>query len=201
MLLLLRHANAGDKSLWQGPDRIRPLSSAGRAEAAGLLVRLEDYPIERILSSPTVRCQQTVQPLAHDRHLPVETTAGLAVAAEPRTVLALLADPGSQGAVLCTHGEVIGQVLTLLAADGLEVDQPLVWPKGSTWVLDGVNRRLKVGRYLPPLPLTDALIMALQARWKTPAPGLPPRVQEGPWQPSHQDPDADGRPRNGTSAA
>jgi hypothetical protein len=94
--------------------------------------------------------------------------------------------------VLCTHGEVIGQVLTLLAADGLEVDQPLVWPKGSTWVLDGVNGRRKVGRYLPPLPLTDALIVALQARWKTPAPGLPLRVQEGPWQPSHQDPD--GRP-------
>jgi broad specificity phosphatase PhoE len=44
MLLLVRHANAGDKSRWQGPDSLRPLSSAGQAQAAGLVVRLEDYP-------------------------------------------------------------------------------------------------------------------------------------------------------------
>ncbi|HSO55029.1 MAG TPA: hypothetical protein VL330_20350, partial [Actinomycetes bacterium] len=45
LLLLVRHADAGDKHRWQGPDRLRPLSLAGQAEAAGLVVRLEDYPI------------------------------------------------------------------------------------------------------------------------------------------------------------
>jgi phosphohistidine phosphatase SixA len=30
-------------------------------------VRLEDYPIERIMCSPTRRCRQTVEPLARDR--------------------------------------------------------------------------------------------------------------------------------------
>src|SRR6266567_4600412 len=80
MLLLVRHAHAGDKSRWQGPDSLRPLSPTGQAEAAGLVVRLEDYPIGRILSSPTVRCQQTVQPLAHDRRLPIEPTPALGVA-------------------------------------------------------------------------------------------------------------------------
>jgi Histidine phosphatase superfamily (branch 1) len=62
LLLLVRHAHAGDKHRWQGPDRLRPLSLAGQAEAAGLVVRLEDFPIERILTSPTLRCQQTVEP-------------------------------------------------------------------------------------------------------------------------------------------
>jgi hypothetical protein len=42
MLLLVRHAHAGDKSRWQGPDSLRPLSPAGQAEAAGLVVRLEE---------------------------------------------------------------------------------------------------------------------------------------------------------------
>ena len=51
MLLLVRSADAGDKQHWQGSDGVRPLSVTGHAEAAGLLVRLEDYPIGRILST------------------------------------------------------------------------------------------------------------------------------------------------------
>src|SRR5512132_704612 len=67
MLLVVRHADAGDKRSWKGPDMLRPLSPIGRRQAKGLVVRLEDYPIERILCSPTLRCQQTMEPLARDR--------------------------------------------------------------------------------------------------------------------------------------
>ena len=100
MLLLVRHAHAGDKYRWEGPDSVRPLSAAGQAEAAGLLVRLEDYPLERILSSPTVRCQQTVQPLARDRYLGVECHPALGVDADLAVVLALLGDLQAQNAVV-----------------------------------------------------------------------------------------------------
>jgi broad specificity phosphatase PhoE len=188
MLLLVRHGHAGDKARWRGHDSLRPLSSAGQAEAAGLVVRLEDYPIGRILSSPTVRCQQTVQPLARDRCLPIEPTPELAVAAELGAVLALLEDPGLQDAVLCTHGEVIGQALVWLAADGLVVEQPLAWPKGSTWLLDGASGRLTLARYLPPLPLTDALVPPLRATRTPPGPGRPVGVREQLQQPSDQHP-------------
>jgi 8-oxo-dGTP diphosphatase len=156
LLFLVRHAHAGDKSRWQGPDRLRPLSLAGQAESAGLVVRLEDYPIERILTSPTLRCQQTVEPLARDRRLRIEPEVTLGVDADLGRVLALLADPWLQDTVVCTHGEVIGQVLTRLVADGLAVDQPLAWPKGSTWLLDGANRRFTHARYLAPLALAHA---------------------------------------------
>ena len=44
MPYLLRHAHAGDKRAWAGPDSARPLSSAGRREAHGLLTQLCDYP-------------------------------------------------------------------------------------------------------------------------------------------------------------
>ena len=159
MLLLVRHARAVDKHHWRGPDDLRPLSTAGQVEAAGLVVRLEDYPIERILSSPTVRCQQTVAPLAQDRYLRIEPIPALGVAADLAVVLALLGDPRVQDAVVCTHGEMIGQVLVRLVADGLAVDQPLAWSKGSTWLLDGVGGRFRFGRYLPPLPLADALTL------------------------------------------
>jgi phosphohistidine phosphatase SixA len=155
MLLLVRHAHAGEKHRWPGPDNLRPLSAAGEAEAAGLLVRLKDYPVGRILSSPADRCRQTVQPLADDRLLPIEPIPELGVAADPAVVLALLGDLQVQDAVVCTHGEVIGEVLLRLIVEGLAVDQPLTWPKGSTWLLEDAGGRFRFGRYLPPLPLAD----------------------------------------------
>jgi broad specificity phosphatase PhoE len=178
MLLLVRHAHAGDKRHWQGPDILRPLSAVGQAEAAGLLVRLEDYPIGCILSSPTVRCQQTVQPLALDRLLGIEALPALGVAADLAVVLGLLGGLWGQDAVVCTHGEVIGQVLVCLVTDGLVVDQPLAWPKGSTWLLDGPDGRFTVGRYLPPLRLGDALTPA-SAPQAAPANGRRPTGQQG----------------------
>ena len=155
MLLLIRHAHAGDKRRWDGLDNLRPLSADGHAEAAGLVVRLEDYPISHILSSPTLRCHQTVHPLARDRWLCIDHEETLGVDADPAGVLALLEDPQLSDAVVCTHGEVIGQVLTRLVADGLAVDQPLTWPKGSTWLLQGANGRPAHARYFPPLALAE----------------------------------------------
>jgi broad specificity phosphatase PhoE len=157
MLLLVRHAHAGEKQRWHGPDSLRPLSATGEAEAAGLLVGLEDYPIGRILSSPAVRCQETVQPLANDRHLHVEPLPALGVAADPAVVLALLGDLQVQDAVVCTHGEVIGEVLLRLVMAGLAVDHPLTWPKGSTWLLEAAGGQFRFGRFLPPLPLAVAV--------------------------------------------
>ena len=92
MLLLVRHADAGVKGSWDGPDALRPLSPMGRRQAEGLVVRLEDYPVDRILCSPTARCHQTVQPLAGDRLLRIERIAALGVDASPADVLGLVLD-------------------------------------------------------------------------------------------------------------
>jgi phosphohistidine phosphatase SixA len=152
MLVLVRHADARDKRSWQGPDALRPLSSAGRRQAGGLVIRLEDYPVERILSSPTVRCRQTVEPLARDRFLEIEPVVALGVEAGLAEVLALFWDRKLQDAVLCTHGETIGQLMTQLDADGLVAEGPLDWPKGSAWLLQRANGRRQVrGRFLAPL--------------------------------------------------
>jgi phosphohistidine phosphatase SixA len=153
MLLVVRHADAGDKRAWKGPDLLRPLSAAGHRQAEGLVVRLEDYPIERVLSSPSLRCVQTVRPLAADRFLAVEPLAALGVGASPAEVLGVFWDLALRNAVLCTHGETIGGLLEQLAADGLTATDPLDWPKGSTWLLQRTDRRQVLGRLLAPLEL------------------------------------------------
>ena len=151
MLLLVRHADAGDKRTWTGPDRLRPLSPSGYLQAEGLVIRLEDYPIERILCSPTLRCYQTVEPLARDRLLGIETVPSLGVDASPGQLLRLFWDLELRNSVLCTHGEGIGLLLTRLIGDALLVEDPLDWPKGSTWLLERVDRRQVRGRLLAPL--------------------------------------------------
>jgi phosphohistidine phosphatase SixA len=153
MLMVVRHADAGDKQSWTSPDVLRPLSPAGRRQAEGLVVRLEDYPVERIICSPTVRCHETVQPLAHDRFLEIEHLEALGVEATPAHALALLGRHELRNTVLCTHGELIGELLAALVAGGLVVEEPLDWPKGSTWLLERTDRRPVRGRLLAPLGL------------------------------------------------
>ena len=157
MLLVVRHAEAGDKRSWKAPDLLRPLSAAGRRQAEGLVVRLEDYPIERILCSPSLRCIQTVQPLAAERFLEIEPLPALGVEASPADMLGVFWDRTLRNTVLCTHGEAIGTLLRQLAADGLTVTDPLDWPKGSTWLLQRTgDRREVLGRLLAPLELALA---------------------------------------------
>ena len=156
MLLVVRHADAGGKRGWKGPDLLRPLSAAGHRQAEGLVVRLEDYPIERILSSPSLRCVQTVRPLAADRFLEIEPLAALGVGVGPAEVLDVFWDLALRNTVLCTHGETIGVLMEQLAGGGLTVTDPLDWPKGSTWLLQRTDRRQVLGRLLAPLELALA---------------------------------------------
>jgi 8-oxo-dGTP diphosphatase len=155
MLLVVRHADAGDKVGWEGLDRLRPLSATGRRQADGLVVRLEDYPVERILSSPTLRCLDTVRPLARDRFLEVEPVAALGVDGGLDPLLAMLWDHELRNAVLCTHGETIGRLIVQLVEDGFDMKGPMLWPKGSTWMLQRADsrRRHVRGRLLAALEL------------------------------------------------
>jgi broad specificity phosphatase PhoE len=148
---LVRHAHAGNKADWYGPDLARPLSERGRRQASGLVARLLDYPVGRILSSPAARCRQTVEPLATQRGVAVEATGLLGVDAVADGVLELLGDPDLRHAVLCTHGELIGQVFGRLVKEGLDLPRDPRWPKGSTWVLGHADGQVAAARYLEPL--------------------------------------------------
>ena len=72
MILLVRHASAGDRYEWDGDDRLRPLDERGRRQADELVELLEQYEVTRLLSSPSLRCVQTVEPFAEARGLGIE---------------------------------------------------------------------------------------------------------------------------------
>jgi 8-oxo-(d)GTP phosphatase len=101
-LLVNRHASAGDAEHWSGQDSDRPLDARGRSQAEALVDQLAPFPIRRILSSPFVRCVDTVQPLARARGLKVDSSGDLAEGADPEHVRRLLLDVADE-AVVCMH--------------------------------------------------------------------------------------------------
>jgi 8-oxo-dGTP diphosphatase len=105
-LLIVRHARAGKRWEWEGDDRERPLDKKGRRQADGLLEQLAPYSVERIVSSPFLRCTQTVAPLSRELGVPIENRPELEEGVSRRETLALLRELGD-AAVLCTHGDVL----------------------------------------------------------------------------------------------
>ena len=108
---LVRHGKAGSRSSWKASDDLRPLTKAGRRQAEAIADLLSGDGIQRILSSPYVRCRQSVEPLAERLRLPVDLSDALEEGAPLSEVLALLDKVGDDDAVLCTHGDVVGALL------------------------------------------------------------------------------------------
>jgi 8-oxo-dGTP diphosphatase len=135
-IYLVRHAHAGSRSDWHGDDRERPLSSKGIRQANELVERFGDRPITRVLSSPFTRCRQTVQPLADTRGVPVEDSDAMAEAASVRVALGLIRSLAGTEAALCSHGDVIPEVISALARDGVRIDGRRTAAKGGTYVID-----------------------------------------------------------------
>jgi phosphohistidine phosphatase SixA len=149
-LYLVRHAKAGSRRDWDGPDHLRPLSKKGSRQADGLVPLLVDRHIERVLSSPYVRCLQTVAPLGDKLGLTVEPADVLAEGTKTKDVIALARGLGAD-AVLCSHGDIIPQLLKGLAStDPVKIPSDFPCAKGSTWELVGQDGTYMEAHYIPP---------------------------------------------------
>jgi phosphohistidine phosphatase SixA len=144
---LVRHAKAGSRERWTAPDRDRPLTAAGRLQAAAL-VRLLGPATRAVTSSPYVRCVETVAPLAEALGLHVQEEERLAEGADPAWALAELA--AAPGSVLCTHGDVMASIVMSLADARVPMTGGMQWAKSGTWAFDVSGGRIARGRYLPP---------------------------------------------------
>jgi broad specificity phosphatase PhoE len=148
---LIRHAKAGDRGAWQGPDELRPLTKGGARQADGLAERLGGEPIARVISSPAVRCLDTVRPLAERLGVEVEQDPDLMEGMGPGDAARLVAGATAGSAVvLCTHGDVIWELLTDLEVAGVPLTAGIPAKKGSVWVLDVADGAVVRGTYRPP---------------------------------------------------
>ncbi|HEX5297547.1 MAG TPA: NUDIX domain-containing protein [Streptosporangiaceae bacterium] len=165
-LIVARHASAGRKADWPGDDFARPLDAAGEADARVLADLLACFaPAARVISSPALRCTETVRPYAAGSGGTVEAEACLIpygrypdfssrteqADALRRLLSALVAQ--RRPVVLCLHRENLPEVLaTMCAALGAPAAVPAdpALPKGGFWVAHAADGGLAaLERYEP----------------------------------------------------
>lgn len=146
---LIRHAKAGSRRNWSGEDARRPLSPSGLRQAAAIADAIADTGVTRIVSSPFVRCVQTVEPLAMRIGVPVDVSDALAESAPLADAVALLDKLAREDVVLCSHGDVLGDLLMHLADHGIRIETYRL-EKASTWKLETARGVVTTATYLPP---------------------------------------------------
>ncbi|MEM8904076.1 MAG: phosphoglycerate mutase family protein [Actinomycetota bacterium] len=148
---LVRHAEAIPRHGYDQPDLERPLSPLGTEQADALVELFTGHDVGRVLTSRAVRCWRTVQPLAHARDLDAEPDDRLTEGSSIENVLGLVVDSRDADVVLCSHGDIIPDVLRLLALRGVSFDRPpSTCAKGSTWLLELDDEVTGTARYWPP---------------------------------------------------
>ena len=122
---LIRHAKAKGRDQWDGGDDAeRPLKKSGRRQALQLAEQFADPAPGLIISSPAVRCIETITPLAE--RFSCSVTVDDLYFEGRRIVL-----PEIQGvAVICAHGDNIPDLLGRLKLQWYQC------AKASTWRLE-----------------------------------------------------------------
>ncbi|HTJ39696.1 MAG TPA: NUDIX domain-containing protein [Dactylosporangium sp.] len=130
VVALVRHAKAGRRRDWIGPDSERPLEPTGERDARALSALLTLLRPDRVVSATPLRCRQTMEPLG----LPVEIDATFDELHEPEPAAEALAALAARGGttVVCSQGKLMPSLLTALTK---RTDINFHTRKGAGWVL------------------------------------------------------------------
>jgi 8-oxo-dGTP diphosphatase len=136
VIVLVRHAKAGKRGEWRGPDDERPLEPAGREQAERLVTLLDMFAPDRVIAAHPVRCVQTVQPLATRLGVDLRIDPAFAdesyvrAPAATEDALMALAKPGKV-TVVCSQGTAIPNLIDQLGRGVRDTDTK----KGAAWAL------------------------------------------------------------------
>lgn len=119
-LIVLRHAKAVEPSTFKGADVDRPLSARGARQAESIVGALSSWHPRRLIASTSLRCQQTLAPLAQalDREVKlVEAISQHAFHDDSEDVRSLIGKRvrSKKTAIICSHGPVIPELVREIA--------------------------------------------------------------------------------------
>jgi len=155
-ILLIRHGSAGDPYRWSGDDAERPLDATGTDQATCLADHVDGLlagrPLTGIRSSRAVRCLQTVGPTAGRHGLLPETDPSLFEGASSAMIelvrgYARAENADRQVMVLCSHSDVIPDVIRNLVSDGAGLSGGRGCAYASIWELTVANGAIMHAHY------------------------------------------------------
>lgn len=148
-LYLVRHAHALDRNGWAHDDLERPLSDRGRGQADAIAAFFHGRALRGVSSSQAVRCVDTVAPTAAEHGVEVAIRPELTEGARPNDLLEYLRTQAAADGdlVLCSHGDLIPEVLNRLLREGMTVRGPRGCEKGSIWELETRGRDITSAVY------------------------------------------------------
>ncbi|MFF5206574.1 histidine phosphatase family protein [Streptosporangium sp. NPDC000396] len=117
-LILVRHGTAGSRQEWEGDDDERPLDESGRRQAEVLADVLRGYRPVELVSSPSRRCVQTLEPYARRTGLEIREERCLSETRyDSHAARRLVAEAlgSDRPAVLCSHGKVLPELVAGVA--------------------------------------------------------------------------------------
>lgn len=110
VLIVLRHGESRARSRWRGPDQLRPLLARGQDQARRWVAPLRAYAPDTVVTSPSVRCRDTVLPYVDAAAVGLAEHPELSEeGAGPKKVQRLLATllTERRRVLLCTHRPVL----------------------------------------------------------------------------------------------
>ena len=120
-LIILRHAKATLRSDWKGEEAKRPLLTEGKKQAKALVPLIAAYGPKRLITSPWVRCHDTIAPYAEkrkqkliERHQLTELGNKKKPARTQDVVKDLLGT--SKSGLICSHRPALPSILAPFAA-------------------------------------------------------------------------------------
>ncbi len=141
-LYIVRHAKAGKRSEWEGPDEMRPLSDKGWEQAQALAEKLKLISPTNLISSPATRCIQTLKPLSKAINIKIVSDQRLFEHGDIAKTLEVLEEV-EDSTVISSHGDMIPEVIKLLERRGMEIGSKPDWRKASVWVVERTNHGFK----------------------------------------------------------
>jgi 8-oxo-dGTP diphosphatase len=118
-------------------------------QAQELVTIFANFDISAVYSSPYLRCMQTVEPIARAHRLKVQSEPGLAEGRGLEAAYRFFGDDKLDEVVLCTHGDIVWELVEDLAKRKVLPGFREEFDKGSTWVVQVKGGVPVKARYIP----------------------------------------------------
>lgn len=149
-VLLVRHARAGSRANWSGPDQERPLDGKGARQARAIAQTLPAFGPTQIVSADPLRCRQTMQDLSQTLGIPIQINPVFDDAnyqtnpQSTHSAMKAALTASDQVTVICSQGESIEALTASLAPTAERGSR-----KGGVWAFGCANGKVSTADYYP----------------------------------------------------